>query len=176
MASKKENLLQKQRTAPIFWWKSQLTGRGQWGVCGKSLPRHAPGANVKQQALRYWFLSLGSLMEAKMAVGGGCLRKLVVGWASLGALEESTSSRSSLLVQPRKRLALQEAPPPASWNKRLGSKFSKDLSKLAYWSWGHIMYWLKWQALQSNSWIQVLRISITYGYGTWSKFLRLARP
>lgn len=36
------------------------------------------------QAPHCWLLSLGSLMEAMMAVGSGSLRKLVLGWASLG--------------------------------------------------------------------------------------------
>lgn len=80
-----------------------------------------------QQALHYCLLSLASLMEVKMAVSSGCLRKLGIGWASLGALEEVLPSWSLLLVQPRKGLALQEAPPPPSWGKGLGSKLREDL-------------------------------------------------
>lgn len=91
-------------------------------MCGKSLPRQAPGANVKQQPLHYWLLSLGPLMEAKMAVSSGCLRKLVAGRASLGALEESTSFIVIAIGPAKKEAGLPGSPASTKLEQKTGKQ------------------------------------------------------
>lgn len=91
-------------------------------MCGKSLPHHAPGANVKQQPLHYWLLNLGCLMEAKTAGGSGCLRKLVVGWASLGALEERTSFIVIATGPAKKEAGLTGSPASTKLEQKTGKQ------------------------------------------------------